>query len=144
MPAHIGGLKLLMTVTSLFTDKAGSAPFLTPVIPKHSGQVTACTSTPLHVLLLLLSCSLVFEPSAPVSFPLYSKMVLVAHLEIFAQPILPSSCGCSIWRNHYWSKPAMTTTSPTGDWSGQGLMIQFWQMRYERKSAGVAVRAFPS
>ena len=96
------------------------------------------------LLLLPLSCSPVFEPSAPVSFPRYSKMVLVAHLEIFAQPILPSSCGCSIWRNHYWSKPAMTTTSPTGDWSGQGLMIQFWQMRYERKSAGVAVRAFPS
>ena len=51
---HIGGLILLMIVASLFTDMAGSAPFLTPVIPKHSGQIFACTSTSLHVLLLLL------------------------------------------------------------------------------------------
>ena len=82
-----------MTVTSLFTDMAGSAPFLTPVIPKHSGQVLACASAPFRGLLLPRSCSLLFEPAAPLSCPLYSKTVLAAHLEIFAQPILPSSCG---------------------------------------------------
>lgn len=88
-------------------------------------QAPRSSSAPLPVLLFLLSCCLSFEPSGPMSFPLYGRTVFVAYPEALPSP----PCLLPVDAHHGHSNSVMATDSPTSDWSGQGLVTKFWPVR---------------